>query len=121
VPVRGVVTLNGAPLAKAKVRFFPRFESAQEYIAQGVTDEEGRFTTTCHGAPGACAVENIVTVTDDDIPEELTPESRRAELQAYLRTLKNRPIPQRYQTPAESPLRITVQASEQDYKVELKR
>jgi hypothetical protein len=121
VPARGVVTLNDKPLAKAKVQFFPRFANAQEYVAQGVTDEEGRFTLTCHGKTGACAVENIVAVTDEDIPEHLTPESKRAELQAYFKTLKNRPIPRQYQSAASTPLRVTVSAGEEEYKIVLKR
>jgi hypothetical protein len=121
VPAEGVVTLNGVPLAKAKVRFYPRFENSQEYIAQGVTDDDGRFTLTCRGKSGACAVDSIVTVTDEDVPEHLTPESKRAELQAYLKTLKNRPLPKQYLTPAESPLRITVHAGEKEYPIRLER
>ncbi|MBN9519117.1 hypothetical protein J0H58_11460 [bacterium] len=121
VEAGGVVTLDGVPLPKAKVCFYPRFENASEYIAQGVTDADGRFTLTCYGQSGACAAESIVTVADEDIPERLTPESARQELSAYLKTLKNRPIPPLYKTPAESPLRMTVSANLKEYRIELKR
>lgn len=121
MPVAGVVLLDGLPLPKAKVRFFPQFENANEYIAQGVTDDEGHFTLTCHGKPGACAIENVVTVADDDIPTDLTPESKRFELQAYLQSLKNRPIPQQYRNAAESPLHINVSADQKEYKIQMQR
>jgi len=121
VEVEGVVMLNGVPLPKAKVRFFPRFENANDYIAQGVTDEKGRFTLTCHGEAGACATDNIVTVTDDDIPEHLTPETARADLQKYLKSLKNRPIPTRYSNTSETPLNVTVSSAQKEYKIQLDR
>jgi hypothetical protein len=120
VETEGFVLLEGVPLPKAKVRFFPQFDNASEYIAQGVTDEHGHFTLTCHGQPGACATENIVTVTEDDIPERLTPESARAELQVYLKGLKNRPIPATYANTSETPITVTVTAG-QKHMIHLKR
>jgi hypothetical protein len=121
VPVEGVVLLNGTPLPNAKVRFFPTLEKSSDYLAQGVTDDNGHFTLTCHGQPGACAVENVVTVAEDDIPEHLTPESARAELQVYLKGLKNRPIPPQYRDASGTPIRVTVSADQREYKLDLKR
>jgi hypothetical protein len=121
VEAEGVVLLDGAPLPRAKVRFFPSIEQSSAYIAEGVTDDNGRFTLTCHGQPGACAAENLVTVAEDDIPEHLTPESARAKLQAYLKALKNRPIPATYSNAAASPLRETVAAGQKEHKIVLKR
>jgi hypothetical protein len=121
VEAEGIVLLNGAPLPKAKVRFFPQFDNASEHVAHGVTDDNGRFRLVCHGQPGACATLNIVTVADDDIPEHLTPEGARGKLQAYLKSLKNRPIPDIYGTAALTPLRVTVAADQKEYKIELKR
>jgi hypothetical protein len=84
-----------------------------QMLAEGETPHQGQ--------PGACAVENIVTVTDDDIPERLTPESARAELQVYLKSLKNRPIPTHYRDTGDTPIRITVSANQKEYKIELQR
>jgi hypothetical protein len=123
VPVEGVVLLGGAPLPKAKVRFFPLIDQSSKFIAQGVTDDKGRFTLTCNGQPGACATESIVMVTEADIPERLTTgsQSARAELHAYMKALKNRPIPTAYTNAAESPIRITVTSEQKEYRIELKR
>jgi hypothetical protein len=121
VTVEGDVLLDGAPLPKAKVRFSPRIEQSSEYIAEGVTDDKGHFILNCHGQPGACVGENLVTVTEDEIPEHLTPENARSQLQAYLKSLKNRPIPEVYGNAAQSPLTVTVTADRKEYKIELKR
>jgi hypothetical protein len=121
VEAEGVVLLDGAPLPRAKVRFFPDIDQPNAYIAEGVTDDEGRFTLTCHGQRGACAAENLVTVGEDDIPEHLTPESARDKLQAYLKALKNRPIPPVYGNAASSKLKATVAAGQKEHKIVLKR
>ncbi len=119
VEVKGVVLIDGEPLPKAKVRFFPQIDAASSFMAQGVTDDQGRFTLACNGQPGAATGENHVLVLEDDIPTQLTPEGARAELQVYLKALKNRPIPQHYGNAAQSPLKVTVTADQQEYKIEL--
>jgi hypothetical protein len=121
VPVEGVVLLDGAPLPKAKVRFYPQFDNGAAFIAHGATDDNGRFILFCRGRPGACAVESAVTVTEDDIPERLAPESARDELQLYRDSLKNRPIPPQYRDASGTPIRITVSSDQSEYKIELKR
>jgi hypothetical protein len=120
VPVECVVKLNGTPLPKAKVIFYPQFENSSEYIAQGMTDDNGRVTPTCKGQPGACATENIVAVVED-IPERLTPEGARAELQAYMKSLPNRPIPSHYRNMSESALKVAFSPDKKEYTIELKR
>ena len=120
VPAEGVVLLNGAPLPKVKVSFFPQFDNASEYIAHAMTDDNGRFSLTCHGQSGACATVNIVTIADE-IPEHLTPESAREKLQQYMRGLKNRPVPGNYRSAADTPIRVTISAEQKEYKIELNR
>src|SRR5262245_47813861 len=117
VPVEGTLLLNGAPLPRAQVRFVPMIEYGTEFIATAVTDDQGRFTLTCNGQPGACAIENHVVVADE-IPERLTGENAQRELAEYRRSLKNRPIPPKYATLGESPLRVAVKADQKEYKVE---
>ena len=53
VPAQGTVLLDGAPLPNAQVRFIPNIGYGAEYIATGVTDDQGRFTLQCNGQPGA--------------------------------------------------------------------
>jgi hypothetical protein len=122
VPVAGVVLINGAPVPNVRVQFIPQIENARDYLAQGTTDSKGQFTLTCQDQEGACATENIV-VLSEDIPEQLTrsDDKSRAAFHQYMQNLKNRPIPPQYLTAAESPLRITVSADRQEYKIELKR
>ena len=122
VPVEGVVLLDGAPLPKVRLLFFPQagFEEASEYVAQGVTDDQGRFKLTCHGKDGACACENIVAVMDD-IPEELSASSARERYYEYMKSLKNRPVPDELRSAATSPARVTVSAGQKEYHVELRR
>jgi hypothetical protein len=121
VEASGVVLLNGVPLPKAQVRFTPLKEVKPEYIARAVTDDQGRFTLSCHAGPGAAAGENKVTVLEAEIPNHLLPETKQLELAAYLRALKNRPIPPVYATVATTPLEVTVTEEQQEYKIELRR
>jgi len=122
VPVEGVVLLDGAPLPKVRVLFFPqaKFEGASEYVAQGVTDDEGRFKLVCRGKDGACAGESIVTVMDD-VPDELSASSAREKYYEYMKGLKNRPVPDQFRTAATSPARVTVTADQKEYKIEFRR
>lgn len=122
VPVEGVVLLDGAPLPKVNVMFFPQgeFDGASDYIAQGVTDDQGRFRLTCHGQDGACACENIVAVMDD-VPEGLSASSARTRYYEYMNSLKNRPVPDRFRSAATSPARVAVTAGQTEYRIDLRR
>jgi hypothetical protein len=121
VPAQGKVTLNGAPLPNAKVRYLPQLKLDPKYIAVGVTDDQGHYSLTCNGQQGACATDNVVTVSDADIPPNLLSENAQAQLAVYLRSLKNRPIPQTYSSPVTTPLHVTVGAVKAEYPLELKR
>jgi hypothetical protein len=121
VPVSGVVLLNGEPLPQAQVRLIPKTGYGAEYIAVAVTDEQGRFEPKCNGKPGACASENTIVVTEADIPPQYQGENRQRELAIYLRSLKNRPIPQAYASPVTTPLQLTIGENQADLKLELKR
>jgi hypothetical protein len=124
VPVEGVVLLNGQPLPAARVQFVPMAQGlGAEYIADGTTDEQGRFRLTCKGQPGACACENRVVVTDAPPPEGARGMSAgaQAEQAKYYAGLKNRPIPDRYTSVAKSGITVTVTKEQKDYRVELSR
>lgn len=121
LPAQGVVLVNGVPLPKAQVRLIPKIGYGAEYIATGVTDDQGKFVLQCNGQPGACATENIVVIGETDIPPQYQGENRQRELAVYLRSLKNRPIPQAYANLVSTPLRITVSEGQPEIKFDLKR
>jgi hypothetical protein len=121
VPVQGAVLLNGAPLPNALVRFVPIIGYGSEYIASGITDDQGRFTLQCNGEQGACATETMVLVTEAPIPRKLQGENAQRELGVYFQSLKNRPIPKNYGTPVSTPLKTTVSQGQPHMKLELKR
>lgn len=124
VEAEGVVTLNGKPLPNAEVQFVPMAPGfGAEVIATAVTDETGRFRLTCMGKPGACACENKVTVSEGPMPEDTRAMSAAAQVRAtkFLAGLKNRPIPERYTTLAQTPLTVTVTPDRREYDLELTR
>lgn len=124
VPVSGVLLLNGQPLPKAEIRFYPIEEGLNaDYIAMAVTDDQGRFTLETNGQPGACACVHKVTVTEGPPPKDARGESARAQkaYSDYARTLRNRPIPSDYGTLATSTLEMTVTAEQSEYKIDLTR
>jgi hypothetical protein len=120
-PVEGVVRLNGKPLARVEIRFFPMLNRGPEYIAHGVTDEQGRFTLTCNGQPGACVCENRVVIQEAELPSHLKGENAQEELARYFQKLGGRPLPPRYQNLADSPLTANVTEGQQTISFDLKR
>jgi hypothetical protein len=123
VPAAGVVTLNGKPLPKARVRFCPDGVpgAGADFTAEGSTDEAGRFTLTCHGQPGAVSGENLVVILEAEIPPELTKTSARVQLTEYLEALPNRPIPTKYSSAAQSQIKVTVSAEQPSHTIVLSR
>jgi hypothetical protein len=62
-PVSGTVTMNGKPLARVRVEFWPEEGSPR---STGSTDEAGRFTLTTDGTakPGAVVGRHKVVLYD---------------------------------------------------------
>jgi hypothetical protein len=124
VPVEGVLLINNQPLPHARIRFAPNIDGpGGDYIAEGITDEEGRFQLTCKGQSGACACENMVMVIEGPMTEKGRGISAAAQAEAakFLSSLKNRPIPLVFATASRTPLFVTVSAEQTEYKLELKR
>jgi hypothetical protein len=121
IGVEGIVRLDGKPLNKVEVRFFPAIDHGPEYVAIGVTDESGRFKLTCKGQAGACAGENRVVIVEAELPSHLKGEEAQRELARYLRSLGGRPLPERYGNAAQSPLSANVSESEKEHTFELQR
>jgi hypothetical protein len=122
VAASGVVTLNGKPLDKVTVTFYPLQEGLDGgFQAVAVTDDDGKFTLVTAGKDGAAACAHRVVISEGPAPKEARGESERSQIAAgeYLRTLKNRPIPKPYLTVADTPLTITITGPQSDLKIEL--
>src|SRR5262245_56716024 len=105
VEAQVVVTINGQVLPNALVTLTPTEAGfGGDAIATGVTDESGRAKLTCGGKPGACAGTNKVTVTEAPMPEEARGEDAGSQAKAaqHQKGLKNRPIPPKYASLAQS-------------------
>ena len=96
-PVSGVVTLDGEPVADARVIFEPQ-RTGQEALSagpssNGVTDDEGRFTleTTVEGHRGAVVGAHTVTVSTYLAEIDRTKDTSRI--------IRQEEIPARYQEP----------------------
>ena len=122
VPVSGVVTIAGQPVPSAVVAFYPLFEGfGGEVIAEGITDSSGRYTLACPLGAGACLGKHKVTVADAPTPDEAREQSvaGQRQMQAFLKTLTNRPIGATFGTLATSPLEVEVKADGGTYDLQL--
>ena len=111
VPVTGIVTIEGQPVPSAVVTFYPLFEGfGGEVIAEGVTDASGRYTLDCPLGDGACLGKHKVTVADAPTPDDAREQSVAGQqrMQAFLKTLTNRPIGAKFGTLATSPIEVEV-------------
>jgi len=124
VPVKGTVLLNGQPLPKAIVKFQPQQDGlSSEFFSFAETDENGQFTLTCgyKDKPGAVVGKHVVLITESPEPKELRQSRDRREHEDYRAKLGNRPIPLRYASIKESPLKIEIKEGQEDVKLELTR
>jgi hypothetical protein len=120
--VSGTVTIDGKPVPSALVTFYPLFEGfGGEVIAEGITDAQGRYTLACPLGEGGCVGRHKVTVADAPSPDDTREQSVEAQrrMQAFLRTLTNRPIGRAFGTLATTPLEVEVTAEGGDYDLQL--
>ena len=123
VPVEGVLFLNDKPVPHAEVQFVPMERGlGAEFIAVGITDDQGRVTLLCNGQAGACACENRVVIADASPPESARGQSSASqiEMSRFYAGLKNRPIPPDYATASRTPLAVTVSGERGEYRIDLK-
>lgn len=124
VEAEGTITVNGAPLPSARIRFIPMFPGfGAELIAEGLSDKNGQFKLVCQGTSGACLGEHRVVVEEGPLPPGAMGESGDAQMKMtrYLQNLANRPIPPQYGNMAQSPLSIVIKDGEKSYPLELAR
>jgi hypothetical protein len=110
-PVSGTLTVDGKPLAGVTVTFHAVSEKKKggfTNVCDGLTDERGRFQMSTYGKfDGAPAGEFTVTAvrtgrgySDGELPEKSL-------------------LPEKYATPAKSPLKVTVKDGANDLKIDL--
>jgi hypothetical protein len=110
--VKGTVTLDGKPVAKAGVAFRPQDGSR---MSTGETDEQGNFVLTCYErGDGAVPGAHAVTVTKFEEKRLDLPEGAD-ELAAEMAASKSRQpkrkwiVPEKYSDPETSGLKFTVE------------
>lgn len=128
VPAKGTVTINGVAVNNARVNFVPLVEGLVGYKASGLTNAEGEFTLEVRGkGAGCCACEcKVVVVEGPNLGlEKFDNPNSDAALDAALKfktSLKNRPIPKKYQLFSKTPFSFTVnEEGENVFDLELKR
>lgn len=122
----GVVTINGNPINNVEVRFVPVDQALDgNYIARGVTDEEGKFTLHFPGKTDSGVVigTHKVMVLEGPVPEGGRGQSEEAQMEAlkFEKSLKNRPIPKIYMSLSQTPISVVVTEGKSDYSIELER
>lgn len=129
IPVKGVVTYEGRPLAGAKVAFIPEGKGA---IAMGSTDATGLYEIKTGAEPGVIAGVSTVTVVmmeaggTGGLPETMTPEQMQdmaiaGTLDKAMEKQNQSLIPEHYGTAKTSGLSKDVKSGENnEYNIELK-
>ncbi|OWK42942.1 DUF4198 domain-containing protein [Fimbriiglobus ruber] len=125
VPVEGVVTINGQPLANAAVTFIPLLDHfGMEAVSVATTDAQGKFTLICkqNEQPGAVAGTHLVMVRELPVPKEMRRVIQDGRvIDAYYAKSGNRPIPPDYKSTAHTPLRVEISRATPTVTLELKR
>lgn len=124
VSVTGTVTYRNAPLGNVEVKFIPMEEKLDgNYVASGVTNKAGEFTLHLQGKtePGCCACECKVLIVEGPIPGDTRGQDEKSLLASanFLKSLKNRPIPKKYERVGTTTLSYTVSAENNKFDLEL--
>ncbi|MDG1873184.1 MAG: hypothetical protein P8J27_04685 [Mariniblastus sp.] len=124
IPVSGNLMLDGKPLPNVEVKFIPMVDGLDgNMIGSGVTDKDGNFTLTLPGKTesGCCACDCKITINEGPMPDGIRGgENEQMAATKFLKSLKNRPIPTRFNRIADTPLSVTV-SKDQDFNMKLSR
>ena len=124
ISASGTLTYRGQPVPNAEVRFVPMINGLDgNYIARGVTDENGKFVLQFPGKTesGVVLGENKVMVLEGPMPDEARGQSEEAQNIAtqFAASLKNRPLPSVFASLSESPLSFEVTKDRTEYDIDL--
>ena len=101
----GKVTYNGAPLPAAQVVFVPE---GDQPTAIATTDDQGQFTISTEGRPGAVAGNYKVAVTAIKMLKEIKPEEAASLTNEQIYANQKSLIPEKYNNTVSSGLTATV-------------
>jgi hypothetical protein len=111
VPVSGKLTVDGQPLSNVKgsILFIPDKDKGNSSTAEpkGVIDEQGNYTLTTDGKPGAPPgkYKVVINVGESTIPDNTKP------------TISKSPIDPKYSSVAKTDLVVEVPAGPFDFKL----
>ncbi len=112
VPVSGVLMLRGKPLPNAEIKLVPMADGLDgNFVASGVSNAKGEFTLRLPGKDesGCCACDCKVLVVEGPIPGDRgEDEASIMKAANFLKSLKNRPIPEEYERLRSTPLTLTI-------------
>jgi len=112
VPVSGILMLRGKPLPNAEIKLVPMADGLDgNFVASGVSNAKGEFTLRLPGKDesGCCACDCKVLVVEGPIPGDRgEDEASIMKAANFLKSLKNRPIPEKYERLRSTPLTLTI-------------
>jgi hypothetical protein len=124
VEVEGVLLLNDQPLPLAFVEFMPELKGhGAESNSSAVTDAEGKFKLVKGAENGAVIATHRVVINEGPPPAGARgqDEASQAKFTAYMNSLKNRPIPEKYSNYSQTPLRVEIKAEDKKLVVKMIR
>jgi hypothetical protein len=119
LPVSGLITLDGQPLADAKITMMPK---DGRRVANAITNESGRFesATTFSSGDGALIGSHYVAITPKTPPPMPGDEISSPGVKPAMGAKYVAPIPAQYGKPKESGLEADVaRGSDNDFSFEL--
>lgn len=126
VPLSVVIkNAKGDPINQVSVRFFPQVDGLDgNYIASGVTDDEGRCELKMPGREDSSvpACLHKVQLNEAGVSDEARQAYMDGDPTASVRekrSKKNRPIPKEYNLLSTTPLEIEVSAEKSEIEIEL--
>jgi hypothetical protein len=124
VPLEGKLMMDGKPVPLARIEFMPEFKGhGADANSYAITDDNGKFVLAKGTEPGVAIATHRVVINEAPPPDGTRgqDDASQAKMEAYTRTLKNRPLNVRYQTYSSTPLRVEITGEKHDLVVEMLR
>ncbi|MDP1796246.1 MAG: carboxypeptidase-like regulatory domain-containing protein [Planctomycetaceae bacterium] len=108
VPVSGIVTVDGSPVANATVTLIPQGQGKEQHGASGTTDEKGKFRLFTANNPGAMPGSYAVTiqyyVKKDGSTFVMKPDTDMETMSAEIKPA----LPPKFANPSQTELKLDV-------------
>ena len=123
VVVEGTLLLNDKPLPNALIEFMPELKGyGAEMNSTAVTDSSGKFKLMRGNEPGAVVAMHRVVVNEGPPPSGTRGQdaASQAKLTEYVKSLTNRPIPEKFSNYSATPLRVEINEENRNLTLMLK-